>query len=242
MDGLNNARKHFARYMSVQRHNRDNVLNNRGVLFQTLAWQSAIFTALSKSELVPETTTVLDVGCGAGNSIAPLIFVGFDPERIHGIDLIPDNVEKARKRFPSSHFTLEDASDIRYPEGTFDLVLESTMFVEVSDPALSAKIASEMMRVLKPGGHAMLIDWRYSHPGSETFCALSSRRIKTLFPQLSRIAAFPGALLPPIGRPLSKYAPILYFPVQKCLPWLVGQYVWLLRKPGIAAGDVASIA
>jgi len=39
-----------------------------------------------------------------------------------------------------------------------------------------------------------------------------------------------GALLPPLGRALSRYVPSLYFPVCRVFPFLVGQVTVVLRK------------
>ncbi|MBU2524819.1 hypothetical protein KKG71_06530 [Patescibacteria group bacterium] len=39
-----------------------------------------------------------------------------------------------------------------------------------------------------------------------------------------------GALIPPIGRFLSKYIPSIYFLVSSLFPFLVGQVAYLLKK------------
>ena len=62
----------------------------------------------------------------------------------------------------------------------FNLVMESTMFVQLTDEELSQKISQEMLRVTKPGGYILLIDWRYGKPGNTDYLAVSNKRITKL--------------------------------------------------------------
>jgi SAM-dependent methyltransferase len=120
-----------------------------------------------------------------------------------------------------------------FKTGAFDLVLESTMFVLMTSDDLAARIAREMIRVAKPGGYIMLVDWRYAKPGSDVYRAVTSARIASLFQvgaATSVVARERGALVPPIGRFLSRRAPWLYFLVQALMPPLGGQVTTVLRK------------
>ena len=115
----------------------------------------------------------------------------------------------------------------------FDLVLESTMFVQITDEGLSQKISQEMLRVTKPGGYLMLIDWRYGKPGNSEYLAVSMKRINKIFSVGSLsdvICQTNGALVPPIGRVLSKYSPSIYFLLRTVFPFLVGSKTTLLQK------------
>jgi len=125
-----------------------------------------------------------------------------------------------------------DATAMYYDSSAFDLVMESTLFIQLTDDSVSHDIAKEMVRVVKPGGYIMLIDWRYSF-GRAGYAALSARRIARLFgvgSQTSIVCQRRGALIPVLGRFLSQYLPSVYFPVSRVLPFLVGQVTVVLRK------------
>lgn len=120
-----------------------------------------------------------------------------------------------------------------FESGGFDLVFESTMFATLPDDTVRSAIASEMVRVCRPGGYLVLVDWRTPKPGDPNYKALTQRELRKLFTIGNDTALggiFKGALIPPVGRFLSKYASWLYFPVAKFFPFLVGQVVYVLKK------------
>jgi ubiquinone/menaquinone biosynthesis C-methylase UbiE len=131
------------------------------------------------------------------------------------------------------HFECADASRLSFPDCTFDIVQESTMFLQMTDDGLAKRIASEMVRVTKMGGHILLSDWRYSRPGTTEFKAVNKKRIAEMFSVGSETTVervFPGTLIPPVGRFLSRHAPALYFPVRALFPFLAGQVTTVLKK------------
>lgn len=79
----------------------------------------------------------------------------------------------------------------------------------------------------------MLADWRHSRKAGEDHRAMSDGRIAELF-EINRstevVARERGALVPPLGRLLSRRAPSLYFAVQALLPFTVGQITTVLQK------------
>lgn len=107
------------------------------------------------------------------------------------------------------------------------------MFVQITDDVLGGKIAREMLRVAKPGGYLLLIDWRYGKPGNNSYQAMSRRRINRLFSvgfESDVICSENGALIPPVGRMLSAYFPAAYFLVRAVFPFLAGATATLLQK------------
>jgi ubiquinone/menaquinone biosynthesis C-methylase UbiE len=216
----------YRRYYREKGKDRNDLLRNPGVLFQHLAFQVALIAALRASSLDP-SARVLDVGCGDGASLSLFSQLGFAD--LYGIDVQADRIESARKRFPNVQFTCDDAARMPFPSEMFDLVFESTMFVQITDEALAERIASEMLRVTRHGAYVMLIDWRYGKPGNARYIALSRRRIQRLFPA-EIVCQRSAALAPPIGRFLSTYLPSAYFVVRALLPFLTASQVTLLRK------------
>ncbi len=216
-------------YYTTKGDDRNDPLRNPGVLFQNLAFEKSIVEAL-RTIGVDKSWKVLDVGCGAGFSMLRLLSYGFEPERLHGIDIAENRIARGRKRQPALNFTLGDATAMEFPSGSFDLAMESTMFVQITDDAMAGGIANEMIRVVKPGGYIMLTDWRYSF-GRKGYLALSPARIRKLFgDKVTVVCRKHGALLPPLGRALSRYLPSLYFPVCRLFPFLVGQVTVVLQR------------
>ncbi|MEO5924906.1 MAG: class I SAM-dependent methyltransferase [Bryobacteraceae bacterium] len=218
-------------YYASKGDDRNDPLRNPGVLFQNLAFEKSIVEALRTIRL-DKTWKILDVGCGAGFSMLRLLSYGLEPDRLHGIDIAENRIARGRKRQPALNFTLGDATAMEFETNSFDLAMESTMFVQITDETMATGIAQEMVRVIKPGGYIMLTDWRYSF-GRKGYLAVSPERIARLFgvgTKTSVVCRKHGALLPPLGRALSRYLPSLYFPICRLFPFLVGQVTVVLQK------------
>ena len=228
------TRSWYDNYYRRKGVDRNDLLTNPETLFQYLAFEASVLSALRRTRgLVRRSSKILDVGCGSGGSLVRFMQLGFSPENLHGIDILEDRVHEARRTYPNVEFVCEDAAAMPYESGIFDLTMESTMFVQITDRVLAERIAGEMLRVTKAGGYLLLIDWRYGKPGNRDYAALSRKRIKHLF-SVGRLADVvcqeQGALVPPVGRAASKYFPAAYFPLRSILPFLVGSRATLLAK------------
>jgi SAM-dependent methyltransferase len=223
----------YRAYYAAKGVERNSLLQNPEVLYQSLAQEAALVRALQSTHPNQETARVLDVGCGDGTTLLAILRLGFAAGNLHGIDFQEERIARAKEKCPSIHFEHGDATKLEFASETFDLVHEATMFIHSVDDELSRKIAREMVRVTKPGGHILLCDWRYAKPGSTAHCALTQKRIARLFEvgvRTSGCGVFAGPLLPPIGRFLSRRLPSAYFLVSALLPFLVGQATTVLRK------------
>ncbi len=223
----------YREYYAAKGAERNSLLHNPQVLFQNLAQEAALVRALQSTHPNQETARVLDVGCGAGETLLAFLRLGFAPGNLHGIDFQVERIAQAREKCPTIDFEHGDATKMRFTSESFELVHESTMFIHSVDDELSRKIAGEMLRVAKPGGHILLCDWRYSKPKSAAHRAVTRNRIAELFQvgrKTRRCGVFAGPLVPPVGRLLSSRLPSAYFPVSVLLPFLVGQVTTVLRK------------
>lgn len=90
---------------------------------------------------------VLDVGCGQGHLTIRLAERGID---VTGIDANPNAPEASG----SDRVLYMHAEDLDFPDATFDAIV-SVHAIEHIPPLEQA--ASEMARVLKPGGRALFI-------------------------------------------------------------------------------------
>src|SRR6266513_2138823 len=202
----------YREYYVAKGAERNSLLHNPEVLYQNLAQEASLVRALQSIRPNHEVARVLDVGCGAGGTLLAFLRLGFAP---------------------GNRFEHGDATKMGFASESLDLVHEATMFIHSVDDELSRRIAGEMVRVTKPGGHILLCDWRYSKPGSAAHRALTQKRIAELFQvgrQTTRCGVFAGPLLPPIGRFLSRRLPSAYFLVSGLLPFLVGQVTTVLRR------------
>ncbi|MBN2579210.1 MAG: class I SAM-dependent methyltransferase [Pirellulales bacterium] len=212
---------------------RNDLRTNRGVLFQTLASEASLVRAAAAIRHDPAAALVLDVGCGGGGDLFQLLRLGYQPENIVGIDILTERLDKAKLLYPQMRFIQGDASRMDFADDSFDLLFESGMFATLPDDALSAAIAREMVRVCKTGGYLLLVDWRTPKPSDPNYKALSRRRLAELFAvgrgvEIVKICR--GALVPPLGRFLSRWLPSAYFATAAVFPFLVGQVSYVLKK------------
>jgi len=94
--------------------------------------------------------TVLINGCGVGmyaNALLP------HAEQIFGIDIEVEHLRHAVANVPGAQFQLAACEALPYPDNFFDLVLSHEVIEHVTD---DRKTAAEMVRVLKPGGRAVI--------------------------------------------------------------------------------------
>lgn len=118
-------------------------------------WLYAVFA--KRLELQPDDE-VLDVACGSG---AFLKIYGSHATRIAGIDHSEDLIEIARKQNRArvadgtAEFAAGDATDLPWGDNEFTVVTSNCIdcFADKAKPAIS-----EMYRVLRPGGRALVAD------------------------------------------------------------------------------------
>lgn len=106
---------------------------------------------------LPPGTTVLDVGCGIGGSSRILARdYGF---AVTGVTISPQQVKRAQQLTPAgitAKFLVDDAMALSFADASFDVVWSVEAGPHMPDKAI---FASELMRVLKPGGILVVADW-----------------------------------------------------------------------------------
>jgi SAM-dependent methyltransferase len=119
--------------------------------------------AADAAAVTPNDARVLEVGCGPGRlSIRLAGQHGLD---VTGLDLDPAMIQRARAnadrrgnsqaRRPS--FLVGDVASLAFPDGSFDLVVSTLSMHHWADPMASL---AEIGRVLRPGGRALVWDFR----------------------------------------------------------------------------------
>jgi 2-polyprenyl-3-methyl-5-hydroxy-6-metoxy-1,4-benzoquinol methylase len=131
---------------------------NFGEIAKTSAKYGAEFIDRLKARLnVEPGAQALDVACGTGNLAIPLAQRGAITT---GVDIAPNLLEQARERAAAEGLTITfdegDAEQLPYADASFDLVV--TMFGAMFAPRPEL-VASELARVLKPGGKLAMANW-----------------------------------------------------------------------------------
>ena len=175
-------------------------------------------------------TQILDVGCGSGEDLRQLLRYGATAEKLIGVDVLPNRLERARALSPHLRFELIDGTTLPFPDASFDLVWQSTVFSSIIDPKLQNILAAEMRRVLKPSGAIFWYDMRVTNPKNHDLVPLTMDRVAELFPGYDLILR-PHTLLPFLARPLAPYSRILC-ELLELLPPLRGHLLGLIRPRG----------
>jgi len=118
---------------------------------------------------------VLEIGCGNGYG-AHLIH-RLSPRSYIGLDVMEEQIELARRRFPGYEFLVQDAADLsQFAEASKDVVVIFGVLHHIPE---WRKVIDEIARVLKPNGSLFLeeprgIDirlfdflFRWGHPDSD---------------------------------------------------------------------------
>lgn len=142
---------------------------------------------------------VLEVGCGSGNWLEMLAQRMEGTASLAGIDLDPGRAARAAERFPQADIRSGDASRLPWASGSFDLVLQSTVFSSILDPGMRQAVASEMLRVLAPEGAVLWYDFFVDNPSNPHVRGVRRREIAALFPGC-RISLRRATLAPPLAR------------------------------------------
>lgn len=173
---------------------------------------------------------ILDVGCGSGYVLASLLPMGASANLLHGVDLLPERITAAQRRFPACRFECTNAEELPYPDDHFDLVLAFTLFSSILDRRMARGVAEEMERVLGPEGAILWYDFRYNNPRNVHVQGMTRQGIASLFPDF-RFHLRSITLLPLLARRLGPLTSLLY-PALTRLPWLRTHYIGLLHKQG----------
>jgi ubiquinone/menaquinone biosynthesis C-methylase UbiE len=185
---------------------------------------------LAQAGLIPlRKQRILDLGCGAGSRLATFLDWGAQPEKLFGVDLIPERIRAARTNYPQLTFELANAEQLPFKDSSLDLVLVSTVFSSILDHSMTANICREISRVLIFGGAVAWYDFRMPNPLNRHVRGISRRKIQELFPSYE-LELETITLLPPLARRLGALTDALY-PALSSIAFFRSHYLGLLIKP-----------
>ncbi len=97
--------------------------------------------------------TVLDLGCGSGENLIPLVQQGAN---VIGMDISPELIERARQRLSNygldATLQVRSAYDTALPEESVDVVFSMALLHHLDLP----RVRVEIRRILRPGGRLIL--------------------------------------------------------------------------------------
>jgi SAM-dependent methyltransferase len=101
------------------------------------------------------TGRCVDVGCGGGHFIPPVLELGWE---VVGADVSADQLRVARTRLPAVELAHADAAALPFGDASFDAAYSTFTHTDLDD--FAAAIA-EVRRVLRPGGRFVYVG---NHP------------------------------------------------------------------------------
>ncbi len=174
-------------------------------LFVRHEHERMLLHCLRRANLIPLVERrVLEVGCGCGDWLTVFENFGALRENIAGTELGGQRAEIAARRLPGSDIRSGDAARLPWEDQSFDVVFQRMMFSSILDPNVRRMAAAEMMRVTRPGGAIIWVDY-FINPRNPHVCCLGRADVRALFPGW-RATLYRTTLAPPVARRLVPFA------------------------------------
>ena len=143
--------------------------------------QSATVDAVLSLEVItqaatactPEATSLLDLGCGAGNFTLRLLQQGASLEEISLVDLSLPMLQRASQRISLAYEIVPttvqtDLRSFHFEENRYDIVLAGAVLHHLRGDDQWQEIFEKIYRSLRPGGSFWIFDLlRYNHPETQ---------------------------------------------------------------------------
>ena len=179
-----------------------------------------------------EAKAILDIGCGTGQWIREFLKIGATPEKMTGIDLLDWRIEAARRNCPATvRLECGNVERLGFPDQSFDVISQFTVFSSILDANLKRRVASEMLRVLKADGFIIWYDFFVRDPRNNDVKGITKREINELFPgclvTLQRVS-----VAIPLVRLIAPRSWVLCYLLEK-IKVLNTHYLGLIRKASV---------
>jgi ubiquinone/menaquinone biosynthesis C-methylase UbiE len=236
-DPGNDVSAESARILDVYEERRETIPWDRysvasdGALFMDQQRERAMVRMLRSAGLFPlSDTRILDVGCGRGGWLVRFESWGAAQRNLAGVDIDPFYVTRASERLREADIRRADGESLPWPDGSFDLVVQGTVFTSILDDTVRRRVAAEMTRVLAPGGAVLWYDFFRDNPRNPDVRGVRKDELRSLFPELS-LRVRRATLAPPIAR---RIAPVSWLAASAldALRLLDTHYLALLRRDG----------
>lgn len=187
-----------------------------------------LFARLGWTDL--STRWVLEVGCGSGGNLLELLRLGFAPEHLSGVELLPERHAQARRMLPTAvGLHAGDALHLQLAPASQDAVFVSTVFSSLLDDAFQHRLADAMWGWVKPGGGVLWYDFTVDNPRNADVRGVPLWRLRALFPQ-GTVQSRRITLAPPIARAVTRVHPALYTLVNTLPPLRTHVLAWISKR------------
>ncbi len=177
---------------------------NRYLLNSRLSPILAALNILSRSD---RPGRYLEVGAGSCEVLERLADRLENGGLVVGIDLLQEGLDRGKGESGSVVSACADAAELPFRDASFDVVTQVMMLSVVRNADRRERIASEMLRVLRPEGCILSLDLRFRAPlGMGYHSGFRRREASRIFPG-TRIISSTHGLLPPLARALAPIAP-----------------------------------
>jgi SAM-dependent methyltransferase len=178
-----------------------------------------------------DNVRVLDYGCGNGKWFGRWTAWGAKPENLYGVDVRPSALEMARAAFPQSTFTPLNDGVIPLPSASVDIGVYNLVFSSILDESIREKAASEVVRVLRPGGFVFLCDFTVDNPRNPDVRPLKIADVRRLFADMEQVYFKRVVLLAPLARRVVPRSWLAASILEAAFPLLRTHAFSALRKP-----------
>jgi len=193
--------------------------------------EQALVSLVNEFNLPLSEMEILDAGCGTAGLLRLFAALGAQPANLWGIDLMEERIEQALSLCPPAfHLEAGELTTLPYNDASFDLICQFTVFSSILDQEVRTQAASQMMRVLKPGGWLLWYD--LSSARTEAVRGLPAPEVENLFNKLvtlKKVALHPQKISRVAARSHIIAQLIETIPLLPRTHWLI-----LLQKPSHA--------
>ena len=171
---------------------------------------------------------VIDVGCGTGGFLRQLIDWGATPDNLTGTELQQERLDRARPRSaPGMHWHCGPLTEL--PAASTDLVSAHTVLSSIPDSEQRQRLASDMWRVLKPGGWCLVFDFRYNNARNPHARKVTRAELDSYWPGHGQ--RYETLLLAPsVGRALAALPALVSEALAALAPPLRSHFVYMVQK------------
>jgi len=176
--------------------------------------------------------SALDVACGSGKLTAQLARIAGPGGSVVGLDFSPQMLEVARREHPGVEFEDGDALNLPFDDATFDAATIAFGLRNLADPVRGLR---EMLRVVKPGGRAVVLE--FVRPPRGPIGTAYRVYLKTLLPAIGGALSGQPAAYRYLSDTVDSYRTAEELEALAIVAGWAG-----VRRSGLAAGTVSIVS
>jgi O-antigen/teichoic acid export membrane protein/ubiquinone/menaquinone biosynthesis C-methylase UbiE len=177
----------------------------------------------------PRPGVILDLGCGDAWLADLLASRGILPSSYFGLDALAPRIAAAGDLPPWATVRVGDARSLPLATASVDVAIALTLLSSMTEEADRSRLAGEVERVLRPGGHLLVYDLRWPSPGNPAVRRVTVGDLQRHFGDWT-IETRSMTVLPPLAR-LPLLASAGAYATLARLPWLRSHLAADLVKP-----------